>query len=134
MKNVGVAFNSAHAMMAGENPAESIAFLSRSGKLFQAYLSDTYGLWDDQLMAGSINLWKTMEALFYLKVNKYKGYIVIDIAPKRLDPVQACQIALGNLSILGKKIEKLDTSELRKAQKTLDAVESQKMIRRALLG
>lgn len=133
MKNVGVAFNFSHAMMAGENPAESIAFLTRSSKLFQVYFSDSYRLWDDALIPGSINLWECMEALFYLKTVRFKGYVTIDILPQRLEPTHALQIALGNLSILYKKLEKLDTSELRKAQKTLDATESQRIIRRVML-
>ncbi|MBL7648391.1 MAG: sugar phosphate isomerase/epimerase [Candidatus Hydrogenedentes bacterium] len=133
MKNVGVAMNFSHAMMSGENPAESIAFLTRSNKLFQMYFSDGYRLWDDGMMPGSLNLWETMEALFYLKSSKYKGYFTIDMVPQRIEPTHALQIAIGNLSILFKKLEKLDTSELRKAQKTLDATESQRIIRRVML-
>ena len=45
MKNVGVALNFAHAMMAGENPAESVAFLTRSNKLFQVYMGECYRMW-----------------------------------------------------------------------------------------
>jgi len=133
MKNVGVAMNFSHAMMSGENPAESIAFLTRSNKLFQMYFSDGYRLWDDGLMPGALNLWETMEALFYLKSSKYKGYFTIDMVPQRIEPTNALQIAIGNLSILFKKLEKLDSSELRKAQKTLDATESQRIIRRVML-
>ncbi|HIJ65190.1 MAG TPA: sugar phosphate isomerase/epimerase [Candidatus Hydrogenedentes bacterium] len=133
MKNVGVAMNFSHALMAGENPAESIAFLSRANKLFQIYFSDCYRMWDDMLVPGAVHMWELMEALFYLKAVKYKGYITIDMLPQRIDPGQACQIAVGNLSIFWKKLEKLDTSELRKAQKTLDAVESQKLVRRVML-
>jgi len=133
MKNVGVAMNFSHALMAGENPAESIGFLTRSSKLFQIYFSDSHGLWDDMLMPGSIHLWETLEALFYLKTSRYKGYVTVDVMPQRLEPSHALQISLGNLSILWKKLEKLDTSELRKAQKTLDATESQRIVRRVLL-
>lgn len=133
MKNVGVSLDFSAAMMAGENPAESIAFLTRSNKLFQVYFSDTYGLWDDMMVTGGVHLWEAMEALMYLKVSKYKGYITVDLVPQRIDPSQALQIATGNLFILWKKLEKLDTTELRKAQKTLDAVESQKIIRRVML-
>jgi len=133
MKNVGVALNFSHALMAGENPAESIAFLARANKLFQVYFSDCYRLWDDMLVPGAVHLWELMEALFYLKATKYKGYVTIDMLPQRIDPGQACQIAIGNLSIFWKKLEKLDTTELRKAQRTLDAVESQKLIRRVML-
>ena len=133
MKNVGVAMNFSHALMAGENPAESIAFLTRSNKLFQLYFSDSYGLWDDMLMPGSVHLWETLEALFYLKTARFKGFLTLDMLPQRIEPTHALQIALGNLSILTKKLEKLDTSELRKAQKTLDATESQRIIRRVML-
>jgi hypothetical protein len=40
---------------------------------------------------------------------------------------------MGNISILWKKLEKLDIAELRKAQKALDIVETQRIIRRAML-
>lgn len=133
MKNVGVAMNFSHAMMAGENPAESIAFLTRANKLFKIGFSDCHRMWDDALLPGAVHTWELMEALFYLKTAKYKGYITIDMLPQRIEPSQACQIAIGNLSIFWKKLEKLDTSELRRAQKTLDAVESQKIIRRIML-
>jgi xylose isomerase len=133
MKNVGVAMNFSHSMMAGENPAESVAFLTRSNKLFQVYFSDSYRLWDDMLIPGSVHMWELMEALFYLKVAKHKGYVTLDMTPDRMDPSHACQIAVGNLSIFWKKLEKLDPAELRRAQKTLDAIESQKIIRRVML-
>lgn len=133
MKNVGVAMSFSHAMMAGENPAESIAFLTRANKLFKCYFSDCYRLWDDDMVPGSVHMWELMEALFYLRVAKYKGYVTLDMMPQRIDPTHACQIAIGNLSIFWKKLEKMDVSELRRAQKTLDAVESQKIIRRVML-
>jgi xylose isomerase len=133
MKNVGVAMNFGHALMAGENPAESIAFLTRANKLFKCSFGDCYGLWDDAMIPGSVHPWELMEALFYLKTMKFKGYFALDLLPQRIDPSHACQIAIGNLSIFWKKLEKIDISELRRAQKTLDAVESQKIVRRVML-
>ncbi len=133
MKNVGVAMNFSHALMAGENPAESIAFLTRANKLFQIYFSDAYQLWDDMMIPGSLHLWESLEALFYLKASKYKKFITIDVLPQRIEPSHALQIAMGNLSILYKKLEKMDPIEIRKAQRTLDAVESQRIVRRVML-
>ena len=133
MKNVGVAMSFSHAMMAGENPAESIAFLTRVSKLFRIYFSDCYRLWDDGLIPGTVHTWELLEALFYLKTSKHRGYLTLDMMPSRMEPSHACQIALGNISIFSKKLEKLDTSEMRRAQKTLDAVETQKIIRRVML-
>jgi hypothetical protein len=85
------------------------------------------------MIPGALHLWETMEALFYLKSSKFKGYVTIDMQPQRIEPTHALQIAMGNLSILWKKLEKLDMVELRKAQKTLDATESQRIIRRVML-
>lgn len=133
MKNVGIAMNFSHAMIGGENPAESIAFLARANKLFHMYISDCYGLCDDMMIPGTVHLWEMMEALYYLKTTKYKGFITLDMIPHRIDPSQACQIAVGNISILEKKLNKIDIPELRKAHKTLDAVESQRIIRRAMM-
>ncbi len=133
MKNVGVAMDFSNALMAGENPAESVAFLTRANKMFQFYMSECYRMWDDMMIPGSVHLWELLETLFYLKTTKFKGFVTLDMLPQRIDPSQACQIAVGNLSILWKKLEKLDTNELKKAQRTLDAVESQKIIRRVML-
>lgn len=133
MKNVGVAMNFSHSLMACENPAESIAFLTRANKLFQMYFSDSYRLWDDMLVPGTVHMWEAMEALFYLKAAKFKGFLTIDMLPQRIEPLQALQIAVGNLTILWKKLEKLDITELKKAQKTLDPVESQRIVRRVMM-
>ena len=102
-------------------------------KLFTVYFSDNYRMWDDMMLPGSVHMWELLEALFYLKTTKFKGWSTIDMLPQRIDPAQACQIAIGNLSIFWKKLEKLDPNELRKAQRTLDAVESQRIIRRIML-
>ncbi len=133
MKNVGVALHFAHSLMAGENPAESAAFLARSNKLFQMYMGECYRLWDDMMIPGTVHVWDLMETLFYLKTTKYKGFVTLDMLPQQIDPAQACQIAVGNLLIFAKKLEKLDSIELRKAQRTLDAVETQKIIRRVMV-
>jgi hypothetical protein len=90
-------------------------------------------MWDDGMVPGALHIWELMEALHYLKMFKHKGYVVLDMIPNRLEPSHACQIATGNLSILWKKLERMDPSEIRRAQKTLDAVESQKIIRRIML-
>lgn len=71
--------------------------LTRSNKLFQVYFSDNYRLWDDFIITGTVHMWELLEALFYLKVSKFKGFCSIDFAPQCVDPTQACQIAIGNL-------------------------------------
>jgi len=47
MDNVGGVIDFGHALMSGENPAESVAILARQGKLFNIHFNDAYGYWDD---------------------------------------------------------------------------------------
>ncbi len=133
MKNIGVALSFSHSLSAGEIPSESIAHIARAGKLFQVYLNDSCLLSDDMLIPGGYHLWELLETLFYLKATKYKGYINLDLRSYHIEPIYALQIAIGNILVLDKKLEKLDITELRKAQRTLDATESQKIIRRVML-
>ncbi|HOK10362.1 MAG TPA: TIM barrel protein [Candidatus Hydrogenedens sp.] len=132
MKNIGVAISFSNSLMAGEIPAETIAQVARAGKLFQMYLNDTCLPSDDLLVPGGYHLWELLETLFYLKTAKYKGYYNLDLRSPRMEPIYALQIAIGNIEIMDKKLEKLDITELRKAQRTLDAIESQKIIRRVM--
>ena len=131
MKNVGVALDFSHALM-GARTREAMLFYHGRTSCCNS-ISATAPSSDDMLVYGQCSYVGNNGALFYLKVSKYKGYLTLDMQPKRIDPAQACQIAAGNVAILWKKLEKIDTTELRKAQKTLDAVESQKIIRRAML-
>ena len=93
MKNVGVAFNFSYALMAGENPAESIAFLARSNKLFRVHLSDCQGVTDDMMPPGSVHLWELMEALFYLRARGIdevaaRNLLVYAFATQSLDQIK----------------------------------------------
>ena len=50
-----------------------------------------------------------------------------------MEPSHALQIAVGNLAILWKKLEKLDIAEMRKAQKTPGTTELQVLVAPAVL-
>ncbi len=132
MKNIGVAVSFAYSIMNGEIPAESIAQISRAEKLFQVYFNDTNMVTDELLVPGGYHIWELLEVLFYLRTSKFKGYYTIDLRSYRMEPIYALQIAIGNISVLDKKLDKLDITELRKGQRSLEAIESQKLIRKVL--
>ncbi len=132
MKNIGVAVSFAYSIMGGEIPAESISHIARSEKLFQIYFNDTNMITDELLVPGGYHIWELLETLFYVRTSKFKGYYTIDVRSYRMEPIYALQIAVGNISVLDKKLMKLDITELRKGQRTLEAIESQKLIRRVL--
>lgn len=61
LPNLGIILDYGHALVAGENPAESVALIDRYKRLFHVHLSDCYGKTDDDFLIGSISLWRTLE-------------------------------------------------------------------------
>lgn len=54
LPNLGIILDYGHALVAGENPAESAALIDRYKRLFHVHLSDCYGKTDDDFLIGSI--------------------------------------------------------------------------------
>jgi xylose isomerase len=86
MENVGVAIDTGHAFMAGENVGESIALLTRGrSRLFHMHFNDNYSAWDDDLIVGSVRLVEYFELLFWLEKTGYQGWYSMDQYPYRED-------------------------------------------------
>ena len=134
LKNVGVALDFGHALMSRENPADSLCLLARSGRLFNIHFNDAYREWDADMIPGTVNLWETVEYLYYLGVTDYRRWIGLDMFPYREDPVEACQMAVDNIKAMMKLAEAIDREALEEAQKTMDAVATQKVVRRIVFG
>ena len=43
---------------------------------------------DDDLIAGSTNLYETLEFLYYIEKSGYQGYLGFDIFPYRIHPLE----------------------------------------------
>jgi len=129
LENVGVALDFGHALMSREDPADSLCLLARSGKLFNVHFNDAYREWDDDLVPGTINLWETVEYLYYLKVTGYRRWVGLDMFPFRENPVEACQLAVDNIKSMMRLSEAIDQKALEKAQKTMDAIATQRAVR-----
>ena len=68
----------------------------------------------------------------YLEVMKYDGWIGLDIFPFRMDGRTAADLCIKNLRSLEKILDRLDKDKLIKAMESLDAGNSQSVIRDAL--
>jgi len=132
LDNVGVALDFGHALMSKERPGESVALLARHGKLFNVHFNDAYREWDDDMIPGTVNLWETLEFLYYCRLTGYGGWYGLDMFPYREDGVAACTMAIRNLKDMLKLVDKLDEKALARAQRTMDAIESQKVIRKLI--
>jgi len=132
--NVGVVIDFGHSLMAKEKPAESAAILSMNNKLFNVHMNDAYGDWDDDLIAVSVHLQETVEFMYYLQEMKYDGWVGLDIFPFRMDGKTAAELCIRNLRSVEKILNRLDRDKLKKAMETLDAGNSQRVIRDAIFN
>jgi len=77
--NLGVLLDTGHALIAQENLAETVATLSRAGKLFHVHLNDCTRFWDDDMLVGSALFLETLELLYWLDRTGYTGWISFDV-------------------------------------------------------
>lgn len=91
--NFGLTLDLGHLLMAGENPAQSVAIVASAGKLFGIQLNDAHvklGA-EDGLAFGSVNPRMALEVVYYLRRLNYKGHIYYDTFPKNEDPVREAE-------------------------------------------
>jgi xylose isomerase len=117
LSNLGVILDYGHALIAGENPAESAVLLNRYNRLFHIHLSDNYCKTDDDMLIGSTTIWRTLEFFWHLQQMGYDGYYVLDIWPPRMDGVEATRKSVKRTLALWKIAESLPASELRRLQR-----------------
>jgi sugar phosphate isomerase/epimerase len=128
LANVGAYLDYGHALIVRENPADSVALLSRTHRLVGVHVNDNYGLEDDDLMVGSVHLWTTLEFLLALEEYGYQDWISLDIVPRRESAVKACTQSFAAMEKIYGMIDRLDRVALAKAQAQMDAVETQRIV------
>jgi L-rhamnose isomerase len=135
--NLGVTFDFAHVLYAGELPAFAAALIQRKSQLLGIHLNDGYGRRDDGLMVGTVSFMQTLELLFQLIRKGFDGVIYFDTFPDvtGLDPVRECENNIAMVNSLWDLAKALTTqSDLLEAIDRQDAVVSQDLIRRAIFG
>lgn len=104
--NLGVTLDFCHMLMKKENPAFAAAWLLERGKLYNVHLNDGEGSTDDGLMVGTVNFWKTVEIMYYLKKYDFQGVIYFDSFPKREKAAEECE---ANIKMCRKIEHMIDT-------------------------
>jgi len=132
--NVGVVIDFGHSLMAKEKPAESVSILNMHKKLFNVHMNDAYGDWDDDMLAVSIHLQETLEFMYYLEKTGYDGWIGLDIFPFRMDGRTAADLCIKNLRSVEKILNRIYRDKLENAMNSLDAGNSQDVIRKAIFS
>jgi xylose isomerase len=128
-ENVGFTVDVGHCFMARENPAEAAAHLMMAGRLFGAHFNDTYGVDDDDLIAGSVHIPQLLELLLYLDEMGYDDWYGLDYFPYREDPVRAAELSIDNVKSVREIALTIDREKLRQAQAEGSGIAVQQYIR-----
>ncbi|HSV30603.1 MAG TPA: sugar phosphate isomerase/epimerase family protein [Atribacteraceae bacterium] len=131
--NVGVCMDFGHALACKESAAESVVLLHGRGKLFNVHINDCLRDWDDDMIVGSVHLPETLEFLYYLEKTGYDGWLGLDQFPYREDAFLACKQSIENIRALERILAGMDKAALRQAQGTMSALDTQNLVRQALL-
>jgi xylose isomerase len=110
--NLGITMDFGHALLAGENPAESICLIHDSGVPYYIHINDNDGKGDWDLIPATRNLWSYLEMLVYLKELNYTGWVTSDMSPTRLDPTAAFERTLATTNKLIDVANRLDSANL----------------------
>jgi xylose isomerase len=134
--NVGALLDAGHALAAGENPAEAAALLQGNGRrrLFYVHLNDNYGLWDDDMIVGSVRVIELMEFLYWLRRLDYRGWLTLDVFPYREEGLAAARESFAWINDLLRIIEQADPQEIERVVRAGDGAESVRLARRLLVG
>ncbi len=110
--NVGVTLDVGHALAAGETPAEALCLVASSPWSYYIHINDNNRKWDWDLIPGTRNFWDYFEFIFYLKELDYQGWITSDMAPMRLDAVEAFSRTIETTERMMRLAKQLDSSKL----------------------
>ncbi len=133
--NVGVCIDVGHALMAGENAAESAFLLQHYGeKLFHMHFNDNYRSWDDDLIVGSIHVVEYVELLFWLRKTGYEGWYSMDQYPYREDGAAAVRESVAFLQAVERLLTPERDAEIERLLAAGDATASTRWMRELLFG
>ena len=92
-RNMGLTLDTGHLLMAGENPAQSVAAVLQAGKLFGLQLCDGHTRLgaEDGLMFGSVHPTMALEVVYWLQRLGYRQHVYFDTFPRNEDPVREAE-------------------------------------------
>ena len=88
-KNLGVTLDFGHALCAGERGGQAAVLAARFKRLFYVQVNDNDGVFDWDMLPGTMRLWDNVEFFYYLRRLGYDDdWYSFDVIPKELDPVE----------------------------------------------
>jgi len=110
--NMGITLDVGHCLMAGENPAQSVAILGEH--LFGVHLNDGHSRIgaEDGLVLGSVHGTMALELMYWLQRIGYAGHLYMDTFPRNEDPVRECEFNIRRAKALWRQAQRLRAAGL----------------------
>lgn len=110
--NLGVTLDVGHALNAGETPAAAFCLAQRAGRLFYLHVNDNNRLWDWDMPPASVNLWETLEVLYYVRKLGWRGWCAYDVFTRHGDPARALELTFRTMARLEQLLDKIGMDRL----------------------
>ncbi|KAA9008752.1 sugar phosphate isomerase/epimerase family protein [Histidinibacterium aquaticum] len=111
--NLGVTMDLGHALIEGECAAAEIAAAHEAGRLFYVHFNDNDRNADWDMPVASINLWDTLEVLWYMERIGYDGWIAYDVFTRAGDGVEAVGDTFETMNHLRELLAKIGPDKLK---------------------
>lgn len=107
--NFGLTLDLGHLLMAGENPAQSVAQAGLAGALFGMQLGDGHSRLgaEDGLAFGSVHGAAALETVVWLRRVNYTGAVFFDTFPRNEDPVREAELNIRRFKALWERAGRL---------------------------
>ena len=94
-----------------------------AGRLFLVHVNDNYRNWDWDLMPGTVNYWDWLETLLVLDEVGYDGWLVADVFPSRIDPVDTFSATYRSIDFGNQILDKFGRDKLRQLTRERKVIE-----------
>ena len=132
LPNIGSTLDFCHSLSAQESPAQAASLALKDNRLYGVHLNDGYGPRDDGLMVGSVHLLQTIELLYVLASNNYKGVIYFDTFPVGIKPIEECKTNIQTVTAINQLLKSINYAKLRKYLKNREVISTNSLILGAL--
>jgi xylose isomerase len=111
--NLGVTMDVGHAFIAGETPAAEACLGHHAGRLFYVHVNDNDRGADWDMLPASVNLWETLELLYYIETLGWDGWFAYDVFTRNGDNAEAVAATFEIMENLQALLAKIGMAELR---------------------
>lgn len=104
---IGVTMDVGHALVAKETPAEALCLAALANRLFYVHFNDNAREWDWDMLPASVNLWDTIEMLYYLDRMDWDGWLSYDVVTRDGDVVESMEATIAIVKTAEKLLDKI---------------------------